>query len=369
MKIILSILLLFFVHFAYAQIFDTLVVNGETRTYIKHVPPGLPSGAAVVLVLHGFTQTANDIQQISGMNAIADSVGFAVLYPQGLNNGWNTLSGFPGGSQADDVNFIKALVDAHVLSLGCDPQKVFSCGFSAGGYMSHLLKCSLPGVFRSIASVAGTMSPSAVTVCSAAPAVPFLHIHGTSDAVVSYQGSVFSGIGVDSLIRLGLQVNGCSSEPQIQAFPNIVLNDASTASLYRYEPCISGARVHLIRVDGGGHTWPGTTSSISGVGALNMDFNASLEIWKFFAAQVSLKTSLSASIAYIQVYPNPASDFLFISGRYTRNDLKLYSATGQFIATDFYETDFGLKISISHLPNGLYYLSGGGVGAEVRIQK
>lgn len=360
---------MFYVHFSYAQIYDTLVVNGETRTYIKHVPSGLPPGAAIVLVLHGFTQTANDIQQISGMNAIADSVGFAVLYPQGLNNGWNTLSGFPGGSQADDVNFIKALVEAHVVSLGGDPQRVFSCGFSAGGYMSHLLKCSLPGVFRSIASVAGTMSPSAVTVCSAAPAVPFLHIHGTSDGVVSYQGSVFSGIGVDSLIRLGLQVNGCPSVPQIQAFPNIVLNDASTASIYRYEPCVSGYRIHLIRVDGGGHTWPGSNSSISGVGALNMDVNASLEIWKFFAEQFALNTSHSESNAVLQIYPNPTSDFLFVSGRYTRNDLKLYSVTGQAIDIDIYETEFGLKIPISHLPNGLYYLSSSGVGTGVRIHK
>jgi len=41
--------------------------------------------------------------------------------------------------------------------------------------------------------------------------------------------------------------------------------------------------VNLYKVIGGGHQWPGTTSLLGGLGAINRDISASAEIWNFFS--------------------------------------------------------------------------------------
>jgi polyhydroxybutyrate depolymerase len=290
------------------------------------------------------------------MNSISDSIGFAVIYPQGINNGWNTLSGFPGGSQADDVGFISALRAKYTIDLQADTSRVYACGFSAGGYMSYLLKCSLPGAFRAVASVAGTMSAGVVDVCSGGPSVPFLHIHGTSDAVVSYRGSIFSGIGVDELIELGIQSNACDTIAQVQAYPDIDANDGSAAELYRYDQCDFGDRVHLIRISGGGHTWPGITTPGFGVGSVNMDLSASHEIWRFFESQVSpsvLSDELNTSVRF---FPNPVKEMLNIEGEGLPVDWCIYNVNGQQQATELVDTDWGYELNTSMLPSGVYFL-------------
>jgi poly(3-hydroxybutyrate) depolymerase len=47
-----------------------------------HIPANLPSGAGLVVVLHGCTQTAAAYDHASGWSRLADEYGFAVLYPE-----------------------------------------------------------------------------------------------------------------------------------------------------------------------------------------------------------------------------------------------------------------------------------------------
>jgi polyhydroxybutyrate depolymerase len=53
-----------------------------------------------------------------------------------------------------------------------------------------------------------------------------------------------------------------------------------------YCHCMAGAEVSLCRVEGGGHTWPGSEPSPrwqSMLGPTNEDINASEIIWQFFS--------------------------------------------------------------------------------------
>lgn len=283
-----SYVLLFVIFFSTlvsnAQTNGSIVHNGITRNYIVYVPSAYQPGDSwpLVFVLHGFTQTASAIMGVSGFNAVADTGEFIVAYPNGVGNAWNTNSGLTGGSTADDIGFIAALTDTLYVLYNIDTNQVYSCGFSAGGYMSHRLACESPRCYAAVASVAGTMSVNAFNACAPSRDISVMQIHGTSDAIVSYNGSAQGGKSVADVIGLWLGNNGCATSPQTQLLPDVNTQDNSTVEKSVYAPCSNGTEVNLYKVIGGGHQWPGTTSTFGGLGAINRDISASAEIWNFF---------------------------------------------------------------------------------------
>ncbi|MFM9052751.1 MAG: PHB depolymerase family esterase [Bacteroidota bacterium] len=266
-----------------AQVGGSFVFDGINRSYIVYAPGSYVPGSSLplVFVLHGFTQSAQNIMDVSGFNQVADTGNFIVVYPNGVGNAWNTNSGMTGGSTADDIGFISALTDTIFSQYGVDTTRVYSCGFSAGGYMSHRLACESPRCYAAIASVAGTMSTAAYSACIPSRPVPVLQIHGTADAVVSYNGGV-GGVGVDDVITKWTTIDICPATPYVVQLPNTNIFDASTVESSLYGPCSSNTEVKLLKVVGGGHQWPGTTALLGGLGTINRDINASGEIWSFF---------------------------------------------------------------------------------------
>lgn len=65
----------------------SLDFGGRTRTYIVHAPPSLDKQRAlpVVLVLHGATESAENVERLSGMSAKADAENFIAVYPSGTS--------------------------------------------------------------------------------------------------------------------------------------------------------------------------------------------------------------------------------------------------------------------------------------------
>ena len=273
--------------------------GGMTRTAQVYVPPGTqPSDSLpLVLVLHGFTQSGSTMLNSAGFNALAQQYRAVIAYPNGVNNGWNTQSGMPGASTADDVGFLLTLADSIRFRWGTRYHRMYSCGFSAGGFMSYRLACEHPERFEAIASVAGTMSTAAFSACQAPPLPPayrvrLMHIHGTSDAVVSYGGGN-GNVSADQCVQAWVTRSICPASPVTLALPNTNTGDGSTVEQNTYEPCAplgpagSGSsaipgRVVFLKVQGGGHTWPGNTALLFGLGNVNLDISASAQIMNFF---------------------------------------------------------------------------------------
>ena len=267
-----------------AQTNGTIIHDGITRSYIVYLPTTYTpsSSLPLVFVLHGFTQSANTIMNVSDFNDVAEANNFIVAYPQGVGNAWNTNSGMVGGSTADDIGFIEALRDEFQTLYNIDSSRVYSCGFSAGGYMSHRLACESNRCFGAIASVSGTMSDNAYNDCNPTTTTPVMQIHGTSDNIVSYNGG-FGGKSVDDVISKWVALDGCPTAPAVTLLPDINTNDGSTVEKSTYSPCNNNSAVILMKVIGGGHQWPGTTALLGGIGNINRDINASEEIWNFFS--------------------------------------------------------------------------------------
>ena len=166
---------------AQSTITDNINVDGLNLTYRLRIPPAATSGDLLPLIvsLHGFTETASIQESNSGMNAIADTAGVFVVYPNGTNvllflQGWNDLL---DGSGVDDVGFIDALISDLVANYPIDPDRVFATGFSAGGGMTVALGCALSNRIKAIAPVAAAINPANASLCSPATFRPLLQIH------------------------------------------------------------------------------------------------------------------------------------------------------------------------------------------------
>jgi len=125
-----------------------------------HVPDALAPGAALVVVLHGCTQTAAGYDHGSGWSEIADRHGFALLYPEQAagNNPARCFNWFSpddtrrGGGEAMSIHrMIAAMTDAHDI----DPGRVFVTGLSAGAAMAVAMLATYPELFAGGAIVAG----------------------------------------------------------------------------------------------------------------------------------------------------------------------------------------------------------------------
>lgn len=125
-----------------------------------HVPAGLEPGAALVVVLHGCTQTAAGYDAGSGWSKLAEAQGFALLFPEQnrSNNANLCFNWFQAGDQARDRGepaSVLAMVGAMVERHGLDPAHVFVTGLSAGGAMAAVLLAVAPETFAAGAVVAG----------------------------------------------------------------------------------------------------------------------------------------------------------------------------------------------------------------------
>jgi len=167
---------------------ETLNYQGLNRTYYVHVPENLKQGASLVVVLHGYTSSAETIMSYSGMNEVADVNNFIAVYPQGTidslgNTFFNVGYAFHADSAVDDVGFIEALVVKMQTAYELDPKNTFATGMSNGGDMSYLLACTKSAVFSAVAPVAGVMMKTTLDTCEPKRNIPIFEIHGTKDEI------------------------------------------------------------------------------------------------------------------------------------------------------------------------------------------
>jgi poly(hydroxyalkanoate) depolymerase family esterase len=136
---------------------------------LVHLPERLPSGAPLVVVLHGCTQNAAEYDHRSGWSLLADRSGFAVLFPeqQRSNNpnlcfNWFVPSDVTrdSGEVQSIHSMIRTMVSAHAL----DERRVFVTGLSAGGAMAASLLATYPETFAGGAIIAGLAHGVAETV-------------------------------------------------------------------------------------------------------------------------------------------------------------------------------------------------------------
>jgi polyhydroxybutyrate depolymerase len=310
-------------------IVKTFPFGGATRSTRIYVPPSYNAAnpAPLVFNLHGYTSNALQQEFYSEMNAVADTAGFIVVYPDGLNETWN--SGLVPNS-VNDVGFISILIDSMQANYNIDPTRVYSCGMSMGGYMSFKLACDLDDRIAAIASVTGAFATGVASNCTATRPVPVLQMHGTLDGVVNYAG--FTGsLSVDSTLGFWRALNNCTAQPVVTNLPDVV-NEGSTITTYLYAGCQDNVEVLHYKVLNGSHSWPGALPLVPGI--TNQDIEASVEIWNFFNRFTHPNPTLTSveediAVEFPGFYPQPAGNVLRLESTSEQMEVEIWDLNGR----------------------------------------
>jgi poly(hydroxyalkanoate) depolymerase family esterase len=143
--------------------------NPGNLRMLAYAPDALPSEPALVVVLHGCTQTAADYDQGTGWSTLADRFGFVVVYPEQRrsNNAQGCFSWFLPDDIARDRGealSIRQMVERAIIDYGIDRRRIFVTGLSAGGAMTSVMLATYPDVFAGGAIIAGLPYGCAATV-------------------------------------------------------------------------------------------------------------------------------------------------------------------------------------------------------------
>lgn len=142
------------------QVIEDFGRNPGNLRMLAYVPPALPLGAPMVVVLHGCKQNAALYDHGTGWSALARRRGFAVLAPeqQPANNRnlcFNWFQPADVAAEGGELASIDAMIGWMIARHGLDPARVYVTGLSAGGAMAAALLAVRPGRFAAGAIIAG----------------------------------------------------------------------------------------------------------------------------------------------------------------------------------------------------------------------
>ncbi len=270
-----------------------LEVGGLTRSYLLHVPPALPAGQVpLVLVFHGGGGNGPGTERLTRFSELADRERLLVAYPEGIDRNWYDGREFTGSrahrERIDDVAFVTAMLDAVARTHAVDPRRIYATGISNGAVFSHYLAAHLAPRIAAIAPVVGGIADPPDAWLHPAQAVSVLILQGTTDPLVPYRGGAIAFgrgriIDTEEAARRWARLNGTAPEPRSSALPAAGKEHCGGLRL-TYSGGRDGSEVVLVRLDGGGHTWPGGAQYLPErlVGRVCRDFDATALIWEFF---------------------------------------------------------------------------------------
>jgi polyhydroxybutyrate depolymerase len=266
-------------------------VNGTTREYLLHAPANLPAKklAPLVLVFHGGGGQARNMARFTHFDAVADREGFFVAYPESFNKQWNDTRGL---SPADDVAFIRALIEHLARAYPIDMRRVYATGISNGGFFSNRLACDLTDKIAAIASVAATMPTTLLPVCKPSRPISVLYLEGDQDPLVPIEGGRIGGrlrksrgenISLAAAAKFWREFDGTAPSAQVDELPE----RAHDGTHVRRETWSGGKQeteVVVYTIVGGGHTWPGGIQYLPKmlVGRVSRQIDGTQVIWDFF---------------------------------------------------------------------------------------
>ncbi len=327
---------------------EKVTVDDVDRNFMVRLPKGYDAKQhyPVVMLLHGMNQDAEDMERLTGFDALADKEGVIVVYPIALHGRWNVGvrptekrpmgmgpggghhrggggypggggggGGYPGGGgggggyprgggqqqpqgqqpedrrepAADDVAFFNQMLDQLGTKFSVDSSRIYAAGLSEGGFMTMRLGCAISDRLAAVAAVGAAMPKT--MICVPSRAVPLVMIDGTSDPVVPYGGGTeknlsVATVSVEDSAKAWAKIDRCAEKPEKSKLAASG-KGGMEVKVDTYDGCQQSAQVVLYSVKGAGNTWPGGEQyeAENTIGKTSQDLNADETIWKFLGAR------------------------------------------------------------------------------------
>ena len=130
----------------------------------------------MVVMLHGCTQSATDFAAGTGMNTLADELGFLVLYPEqsksaNLARCWNWFRPENQSRGRGEAASIAGLTREMIVTCKANPARVYIAGISAGGTAAAIIGAAYPELFVAVGVHSGLAKGNITSVGAAISAM------------------------------------------------------------------------------------------------------------------------------------------------------------------------------------------------------
>ena len=317
------------------------------RQYLVKIPAEHDETMPVMYFLHGLGDNITRLDNEFHFQQIADEFGWMMVVPQALSqSGYTMWNAALMSSSIDDSGFLMALLDSLAVEYPVNLDSVFFTGFSMGGFMTHRMAIEHGDRITACAPVSGLITNPMSHFTAVAP-VRMLHIHGTSDPVVGYDGNseYFGynlGLSVEAILTYWINANHCIDEPVIDTFPDLQ-NDGLRFVRYTYE---GDAEVQHIKVIGGNHSWYHSENQY--------DIGYMAEIHKFFTQNNNTANVAELEQSDMKIWPNPSNGQFQIEVE-TATTIEVIDLQGKVVARHSLQKGIN-HIDLSDLPSGVYLL-------------
>lgn len=263
--------------------------------YMLYRPAAAAPGMPLVVMLHGCTQSPEDFALGTGMNQLADELGFLVAYPRqtpaaNQQKCWNWFQ--PGDQERGrgEPALIAGVTRDVIAAEAADPARIYVAGLSAGGAAAAIMADAYPDLFAAVGVHSGLACGSARDLTSALSAmkrgaaaggtrdragasfVPLITFHGDRDRTVHEANARELVAAATASAGVPVRVEAETGEAGGRTY---------TRALSR----TTDGRVLVERwtVAGAGHAWSGGNPAGSHADAAGP--NASREMVRFFLDQ------------------------------------------------------------------------------------
>jgi polyhydroxybutyrate depolymerase len=278
-----------------------LTVGGLDRSYLVQPAPGARGAGRlpVVVLLHGGTQSAEDVWRETSLPTLGSREGFLVVAPEALGRHWNDTRGVTGASAVDDVRFLKAVIAEVIAQDHGDPSAVFMVGSAHGGFMTMRFACDAGEGLRAAASLLSTLPDALARNCKSPRPLPWLAVNGTVDPAVPFRGQVDGTVrrgetqaalrSADDTFRFWADRAGCAAPTAREAITEQSADDRHRwAERIVRSHCVGGQLSQQVVLHGSGHVMPGlaTDSRLAerALGPAAPEVDGGTLVWMHFKA-------------------------------------------------------------------------------------
>ena len=200
------------------------------------------------------------MQTQTGLDAIADELGFAVVYLDAYDGFWVTPCpecDNEGRDALEEIDYAHDLIRSLSRSHALDPDRVYATGFSMSGFFLNNVGCLSDLPFRGIAPVAAGARRTLPSTCVASFSrrrLPVLITNGMVDLSVPPEGGD-NWLGVDELTTWWRGWNDCDATSTGSVEPELAGESAPQIIRTEWSGCGAGAKVQVQKVERIGHWW------------------------------------------------------------------------------------------------------------------
>lgn len=230
--------------------------NDVRHPFILDMPDNTEH-APLVIMLHGYGESAESFRKKTAFEADATPLGYVVCYVTGAADpgdktsatGWN--SGLTESGN-DDISFLCYFASALCDQYSLDSERVFAVGFSNGAFMTHRLALEASDTFAAVVSVAGMMPKSVWDRRTLTQPASLLQITGEKDDVIPKLSDGSAKYSQAPAIEdvLDYYVEAC----------DLTFHDtfalSKKATLEKHSSPASKKQVWNLFIEDGRHSWP-----------------------------------------------------------------------------------------------------------------